>query len=124
MARPSKLTDEQKQTIRELHDTLGVPYKDLALQYKVHYNTILRICDPEAYAKHLATAKEYQKVNVKQIAAQRTASQRRYVCIFSTRDDEELIEHMDAQENVSKYLRGLVTQDMLAAQKADTEAKD
>ena len=119
MPRPSKFTEEQKETIRKLHFEADVPYRDLALQYEVSFNTILRICEPETYKKHLAASKEYQKVNIKAIAAQRANSLRKFSLALSKQNDSDIIEYLEGKDNVSQYLRDLVYNDMVDSKKTD-----
>ena len=115
MTRPSKLTDNQREDIRRLHNEVGVTYKDLALQFEVSYNTILRICNPDIYQKHLQGARKYQKENQKKIVDNNRAKLRRYFVVFNKQDDAEVISHIDAKENMSQYIKDLIVSDMEAS---------
>jgi len=112
MPRPSKLTEAEKQEIRELHDKIGVPYRDLAQKYDVHFNTILRICEPDTYAKHLEKARIYQKTNQKEISAQKREKTRRYYVNFKKTEDAAIIQYIESKENINQYFRELVLKDM------------
>ncbi len=114
MARPSKLTEEDKQTIRYLHHEVGASYRDLSLRYEVHYNTILRICNADAYAKHLDRSRQYQKENNKTITAQNRSKQRRCYFTLSKKDDAAIIAYIDAQDNLNQYIKELIVNDMKA----------
>ena len=112
MARPPKISPEDKHTIRVLHEESKVSYKDLARQFDVSYNTIRRICEPDVYERHLQRAREYQKENQKTISAEYRSKYRRFFLSLHKFEDKAIIEHIESHNNVNQYLRDLILKDM------------
>ena len=106
-----KLSDQDKLEIRRLHKQ-GISITALAANYEVSYNTIRRVVNPELYAQQLKKTAQYQKENLQQIYEKNKMSLRSYYIQFHRNHDAEIIKHLDAQENVTQYIRDLVTEDM------------
>lgn len=72
MAQPSKLSEEQKEEIRQLRaeaeqNNTSLPYAALAAQYNVSKATIIRICHPEKYERHKEANRKYHAENHKSV---------------------------------------------------------
>lgn len=111
MVRQQKFTEDEKEDIRKAHDA-GVPYKALAVKHDVSSATIMRICRPEIYEKQLAANRKYQANNIKKINAARKVTYKNYRLSFRSDNDAAVIDHLDKQENVTDYVRQLVTSDI------------
>lgn len=111
MVRQQKFTEEEKEDIRKAHDA-GVPYKALAVKHDVSSATIMRICRPEIYEKQLAANRKYQADNIKKINAARKASYKNYRLSFHADNDAAVIDQLDKQDNVTEYVRQLVSNDI------------
>lgn len=107
----SKLTDEQKLEIRKLNAE-GIPYSALAARFDVSYMTIMRICRPEHYEKQKASNREYQTRNAKQIVESRKGKYRYYRLAFNTENDKEVVQYLDARDNIQDYVRQHVIDDL------------
>jgi len=112
MARAPKLNEQQRSEIYELRHKLGVPYKDLAQQYGVSFQTIQRICEPDVYEKHKQALKKYQQENAQAISEKRTHTIRHFHLLLQKESDAEMIKFLEDQENINKYLRDLIQKDM------------
>lgn len=110
MAR-KRLTEDQKKEIRRLAAE-GHTQSALAALFEVSTMTIHRVTNPEYYAKTLERSKEYQRENGERIRKLRNQTRRDYRISFGCKTDAAVIEQMDKQENVSEYIRTLVTDDI------------
>lgn len=119
MAKPRKITDEQRKQIREEYATGMYSYPELATKYDVHPNTIFRICKDETYQIQLAANRRYQKRNVKEIYERRRDSHKVYSLTLHKETDAELIAKLDSVENYSAYLRSLLL-DALSKEQSGT----
>ena len=111
MVRQQRFTEEEKAEIRKAHEA-GVPYKALATKHGVSSATIMRVCRPEIYKKQLAANRKYQAGNIKKINAARKVTYKNYRLSFHSDNDAAVIDHLDKQENVTEYVRQLVTSDI------------
>lgn len=111
MARQQRFTEEEKAEIRTAHEA-GVPYNALAEMHGVSSATIMRVCRPDIYEKQKAANRKYQAGNVKKINEARKMTYRNYRLSFHSVNDAEVIDHLDKQENVTDYVRQLVTSDI------------
>lgn len=109
--RRAKLTTSEREEIRRLHAE-GSTAAELAERYGVHYNTIKRTVDPEAYAKHLQSASQYNSKNENRIRAQRSRSLRRFGFSLHKVKDSEIIEVLNGKENITQYIRDLIADDL------------
>lgn len=112
MAGRRKLSDVQRAEILQLHDKEGMTFAELADRYQVNWRTIARICHPEKYAAELARNAEYNRQNAQSLYARSKETS----CVFHFRlshsSNKEMIAHLNAQSNVSDYLRDLVQKDI------------
>jgi len=122
MAKPRKITDEQRKQIRAEYASGLYSYPALAAKYDVHPNTIFRICKDETYQIQLAANRQYQKRNVKEIYERRKDRHKVYSLTLHKETDAALIAKLDGVENYSAYLRNLL-QEALAKEKSDTNNK-
>ena len=120
MARPSKLTDEQKLQIRKLRDEEGRSYPSLAAQFDVSQNTIIRICRPDYYKAGLKASLKYQEENIKDIYEKRKANYSFYRLTFHNEYDAAVIEVLNAQDNVQNYIRELILNDIQNSEREET----
>ena len=107
----SKLTKEDKDEIRKLSKD-GWNQASLAAKYDVSQMTIHRVLNPEYYARTLAQSAEYQRVNADKIRKRRSDTRRDYLLSLNQEKDAAIIERLDKEENVTEYIRSLVTTDM------------
>ena len=110
MAR-KRLSEENKKEIRELFKQ-GYTQPGLAAIYEVSERTIYRVLNPEAYKKDLAFSMKYQRENSEKVRANRAVARRDYKLSFSYKHDNDVIEHLDKQDNINSYIRDLITDDM------------
>ena len=125
MVRQQRFTEEEKAEIQKAHDA-GVPYAALAAQHGVSAATIMRICRPDIYEKQKAANRKYQSKNVKKIIDARKGVYKSYRLSLHTENDATIIKHLDKQENVTAYVRQLVTSDIksAAAKEGNAGSKD
>lgn len=109
--RRARLTISEREEIRNLHVS-GYSISNLAKLYGVSFNTIKRIVDPEAYAKHLQSASQYNSENEKRIREQRSKSLRRFGFSLHKVKDREIIDALNGQENITQYIRDLIADDI------------
>ena len=106
MVRQQRFTEDEKAEIRKAHDA-GVPYAALAAQHGVSSATIMRVCRPDIYEKQ-----KYQADNVKKIIDARKGVYKSYRLALHTENDAKIIKQLDKQDNVTDYVRQLVTSDI------------
>ena len=114
----SKLTNEDKALIRQLWEQ-GHSYVDLAERFGVATATIMRTCRPEKYQKHMESVKSYNEKNGKQIYKTRKSTAKKYSLSFHMVNDAKIIEQLDKQENIKRYIRSLVEQDIDKSQESE-----
>ena len=114
----NKLTEEDRVEIRRLFKE-GHSRASLAAQFSVKPVTISRCVNPNYYRKTLDGAMEYQRENAKRIRAQEKETRRRYHLSYNLVKDAAVIQRLDQEENISDYIRALVTDDI--AKKAHSE---
>lgn len=110
--RRKKLTEEQRNEIREAFIKDHAPYSVLADKYNVSKNTILRICNPEKYEKQLEANKEYRKKNKDKINENIKNNYSKYTFIFHNVNDKDILKKINEQDNVSEYLKNLIKKDI------------
>lgn len=113
MVRQQRFTEDEKAEIRKAHDA-GVPYAALAAKHGVSSATIMRVCRPDIYEKQKAANRKYQADNVKKIVDARKGVYKSYRLALHTENDATVISQLDKQENVTAYVRQLVTSDINA----------
>ena len=111
MVRQQRFTEDEKAEIRKAHDA-GVPYAALAAQHGVSSATIMRVCRPDIYEKQKAANRKYQADNVKKIIDARKGVYKSYRLALHTENDAKIIKQLDKQDNVTDYVRQLVTSDI------------
>lgn len=107
-----KLTEQNKAEIRRLYADEGYTQDSLAVLYGVSKRTIIRVLNPEYYARELQRSIEYQRKNKTKIRQHRLDTRKDYFLSYSTERDAAVIEKLDAQENIQDYIRTLVTDDI------------
>lgn len=112
MASRQKLTDDMRNEIRRLHSENGLSYTSIAEQYPVSPKTASRICNPEKYAEEKQHNEEYRKRNMHKILDRRKESQREFHLRLSYSKDADMIDHLEAMDNVNGYLRTIIRRDM------------
>lgn len=106
-----KLTDQDKIAIRNLFEEGNKP-ASIAARFGVSRQTIHRVLNPDYYERNLSQAREYHRENSEQIQKRRANRRRDYKLSFSYKSDADVIDHLDKQENVNEYIRGLVVEDI------------
>ena len=109
--RRARLTTGERDEIRSRYAE-GYTISELAKLYEVSFNTIKRTVDPEAYAKHLQSASQYNSENEKKIREQRSKSLRRFGFSLHKEKDSEIIDILSGKENITQYIRDLIADDI------------
>ena len=117
--RPTKLSEIQKEEIRKLKKEFNTSYAELAGLYGVSYQTISRICRPDAYEQVLENNRMYREANKEAVKNQksasyqkRKASHRRYEVSFHVEKDSKVIEFLDNQKNPQNFIRQCIYQSL------------
>lgn len=108
----SKLTDEQRESIRQARNLEGVPYYILAQEYGVSARTIERICEPEKYEKQKQSNLNSQKRNYHKIRESQKNTYSRYQLKLHKENDADLITKLEEQESVNGYIKVLIKKDI------------
>lgn len=108
----SKLTDEQREAIRQARSREGIPYHILAQQYKVSTRTIERICEPEKYEKQKQSNLNSIKRNYRKIQENEKNTYSRYHIKLHKVNDASLISKLDEQDSVNGYIKELIKKDI------------
>lgn len=124
MARPSILTESQKEEVRIRYANEKITYAALAAEYGVHQNTIIRICNPEYHQRTLAGNRKYFADHKKEAIESHESRYRNFHIAFYHGKDDELIAFLEKQKNVTDYVRQCILRDINAATTSDSLEKE
>ena len=108
----SRLTEEDKIHIRELHEKHKLSYAAIAARYQVAPITINRVCNPKIAEKQAADTKLNRPKYYEKAVTDDKVLYRSFSFKFHRTNDQQVIDQLVRQENKSAYIRSLILQDI------------
>lgn len=107
-----KLSETQREEIRELYATGEYPYSYLAHKYDVSINTISRCVNDPTGEKTRRENRDYYHENAQMINRKVAAANKEFRLKLNKNIDGDVIEFLESKHNIRQYLLGLIKADM------------